>query len=38
MNSDFRKEEYFCGADWTSVSALNPLMKFDFPRQRFRQV
>jgi hypothetical protein len=33
--SDFRKEEYFCGNDWTPDSALNPFANFVFPCKRF---
>jgi hypothetical protein len=36
--SDFRKEEYFCGNDWTADPTWNPLSNFNFPRKRFRQV
>jgi hypothetical protein len=32
MISDFRKEEYFCGNDWTPNPTLNPFTNFDFWR------
>jgi hypothetical protein len=33
--SDFQKEKYFCGQDWTTQISLKGLMKSRFTRTRF---